>query len=386
MRTRNLIIGFGCLLLVVVALSLSTRRQKPEEQAKSETILIDTGRGLDSSLERSRSIAVGHPPDTIRGYDIIEIGQGSTPRFSPYSKKIAFISGGWLCVRSSDGTGNIDKIAPMEAIDFQWMSDSSIIYWNQEGYGTSKLSRDIGIVNLKGEKKPAITEPEGTQMEPPMILPDGTIGYYKHTLSDGKQSFVVIKQGSLPPDSALKQLIPRIKFETTYVMYGDIWLVSLDGSYKRWVTFNKRFGFPEMSPDGKKILATKIPGKDPYEGNGPFIIDLEGHETNLSDPDLKIPVNDTTGNSDRKWIYTSDGLDAKFSPDGSKVVYMYGAMDTKREDIVAFDLAIKNVDGSGRFQIETPDVMETNPVWSPDGKMIACQTYNINKILVFKLK
>jgi Tol biopolymer transport system component len=386
MKSKNLIIGLLCLLIVVVVFSMTTKSQKPAEKEKPETILIETWGGANSSSQGTSKIELSHPPDTIRGYDIIEIGQGNTPRFSPDSKKIAFLSGGWLCIRNSDGTGAIDKIAAMSAIDFQWMSDSSIIYWNQEGYGTPKISRNIGIVNLKGEKKPAIIEPEGTQMEPPMLLPDGTIGYYKHNLTSKTQSFVVIKQGSLPPDSALKQLIPRIKFETTYVMYGDIWLVSLDGSYKRWVTFNKRFGFPEMSPDGKKILAEKIPGKEPYEGGGPFIIDLKGHETNLSDPDLKIPVRDTTGNSDRKWIYSSGGLDAKFSPDGSKVVYMYGAMDTKREDIVASDLVIKNVDGTGRFQIETPDVMEIYPVWSPDGKMIACQTYETNKIFIFRLR
>jgi hypothetical protein len=266
MRNKNLLIG-GLLSVVIllVLFTITTKSQRPENETKPETMSIDTGR-----------IALGHPPDTIRGYDIIDIGQGSCPRFSPDSKKIAFISGGWLCVRNSDGTGNIDKIAPMGAIDFQWMSDSSIIYWNQEGYGTPKISRNIGIVNLKGEKKPAITEPEGTQMEPPMLLPDGTIGYYKHNLTDKTQSFVVIKQGSLPPDSALKQLIPRIKFETTYVMYGDIWLVSLDGSYKRWVTFNKRFGFPEMSPDGKKILAEKIPGKEPYDGGAPSLLISRG--------------------------------------------------------------------------------------------------------------
>jgi Tol biopolymer transport system component len=274
----------------------------------------------------------------------------------------------------------------MSAIDFQWMNDSSIIYWNQEGYGTPKISRNIGIVNLKGEKKPAITEPEGTQMEPPMLLPDGTIGYYKHNLTNKTQSFIVVKQGSLPPDSALKQLIPRIKFETTYVMYGDIWLVSLDGSYKRWVTFNKRFGFPEMSPDGKKILATKIPGKDPDLGGGPYLIDLKGHETYLGDPDVWTPVKDSTGRILGHSIAGASGLHAKISPDGSKVVYEYGTTDPIKEDIVATDLVIKNVDGTGRFQIETPDEIEIYPVWSPNGEMIACETYNINKILVFKLK
>jgi Tol biopolymer transport system component len=388
MKSKNLLIGLVCLLIVVVVLSISTKTQKTVKQAKSETILIETWGGGEWSSEGTAEVALGHPPDTIRGYEIIEIGQGRSPRFSPDSKKIAFLSGGWLCVRNSDGSGVIDKITPMRALDFQWMSDSSIIYWNQERYGTSKFTRSVKIVSLKGEEKPVAVgvDEKIARLEPPIFLPDGTIGYHKHSLLDKTSSFVVIKQGSLPPDSALKQLVPKIKFETSSVMYGDIWLVSIDGSYKRWVTFNKRFGFPEMSPDRKKIIATKIPGKDPFEGGGPFIIDLKGHETNLSDPDLKIPVKDTLGNSDRKWIYSSGALFAKFSPDGSKVVYMYEAMDTALEDIVASDLVIKNVDGTGRFQIETPDVMEEFPVWSPDGKMIACQTYNTNKIYVFRLK
>jgi Tol biopolymer transport system component len=388
MRTKDLIIGLLCLFVLMVVLSMSTKSQKPPEKEKSKTILIGSEGDAKKAPEGGSNITLGHPPDTIRGYDIIEIGQGSTPRFSPDSKKIAFLSGGWLCIRNSDGTGIIDKIAPMSAIDFQWMSDSSIIYWNQEGYGTPKLSRNIGIVNLKGEKKPAITEPEGTQMEPPMLLPDGTIGYYKHNLANKTQSFVVIKQGSLPPDSALKQLIPKIKFETTFVMYGDIWLVSLDGSYKRWITFNKRFGFPEMSPDGKNILATKIPGKDPYEGNGPFIIDLKGHEIYLGDPDRQIPILDSSGKPvSGRWVSEGAvGLYAKLSPDGSKVVYMYQRTTLDGEDIAASDLVIKNADGTGRFQIETANEIEFYPTWSPNGKMIACVTYNTNKIYVFRLK
>jgi len=388
MRTKNLIIGLVCLFVLVVVFSLTTKSQKPAEQEKSKTILIETEDSAKSPSDTTRRIALGHPPDTIRGYDIIEIGQGSSPRFSPDSKKIAFISGGWLCVRNSDGTGAIEKIARMSAIDFQWMSDSSMIYFDQEGYGTPRILRNIGIVTLKGEYKEAITEPEGTQMEPPMFLPDGTIGYYRHSLSDKTQSFIVLKQGSLPPDSALKQLIPRIKFETTSVMYGDIWLVSLDGSYKRWVTFNKRFGFPGMSPDGKKIIAGKIPGKDTYEGGGPYIIDLKGHETYVGDPDRQIPILDSSGKPVRgRWVSEGSVADyAKLSPDGSKVVYMYQRTTLDGEDIATSDLVIKNVDGTGRFQIETANEIEFYPTWSPNGKMIACETYNTNKIYVFRLK
>ena len=332
--------------------------------------------------------AYTEPPDTIRGYDIIEIGQGRSPRFSPDSKKIAFLCEGWLCVRNSDGTGSINKIMPMEALDFEWLSDSTIIYWNQEGYGTSRITRNMGIVSLSGEQKKAISEPEGMRLEPPLFLPDGTIGYYKHSLDEGKKSFVVIREGILPADSALKQLIPRIEFETPHVMYGDIWWVSIDGTYKRWLTFNKRFEFPTLSPDGKKILAAKSPNGDPYLGGGPYVVDLKGQDIYIGDPDKKIPMLDSNGEPVKgRWASeASVAYFARWSPDGSKVVYMYQRTAMYVEDIEASDLVIKNADGTERFQIETPNIMEIYPVWSPKGNMIACETYNANTIYIFRLK
>jgi len=387
-KSKNLLIGLVCLLIVVVVLSISTKTQKTVKQAKSETILIETWGGGEWSSEGAREIALGHPPDTIRGYEIIEIGPGRYPRFSPDSKKIAFLNGGWLCVKNSDGTGNIDKIAPMRALNFQWISDSSIIYFNQEGYGTSRISRYICVLSLEGEHKEVITEPEGIQFEPPIFLPDGTIGYYKHLLGLGTQGFIVIKQGSLPPDSALKQLRARVKPSGHHVLYGDIYLVSVDGSLKKQITFNKTFEFPELSPDGKKILATKSPDGDPYLGGGPYVVDLQGQETYAGDPDRRIPKVDSSGQPIKgRWANeASVGYLAKWSPDGSKVVYMYQRTAFDVEDIAASDLVIKNADGTGRFQIETPDEMEMEPVWSPDGKMIACETYKTNKILVIKLR
>ena len=389
MRSKNFIDGIlGLAVLLVAVFSITTKSQKPEEQAKPETMVTDTGRGADSSLETTTRIALGHPPDTIRGYDIIEIGQGNTPRFSPDSKKIAFLSGGWLRVRNSDGTGNTDKIAPMRALDFQWMSDSSIIYFNQEGYGTSRIYRYIGIVTLKGEHKEVITEPEGIRFEPPIFLPDSTVGYYKHLLGLGTRGFIVIKQGALPPDSALKQLRARVKPSSPHVLYGDIWLVSIDGSFKKQVTFNKRFDFPELSPDGKKILASKSPDGDLYQGGGPYVVDLKGHETYIGDPSRQIPKMDSAGQPiTGRWAGEgSVGYFAKWSPDGSKVVYMYQRTAMDVEDIAASDLVIKNADGTGRFQIETPDVMEMEPVWSPNGEMIACPTYKPNGLRIIRLR
>jgi hypothetical protein len=119
MKSKNLFVGLGCLLTVILVLSMSTKSQKPVEKEKSKTILIGSEGDAKKAPEGGSNITLGHPPDTIRGYDIIEIGQGSSPRFSPDSKKIAFLSGGWLCVKNSDGSGLTQKIAQISALEFQ---------------------------------------------------------------------------------------------------------------------------------------------------------------------------------------------------------------------------------------------------------------------------
>jgi hypothetical protein len=333
------------------------------------------------------SFQVGHtePPDTIRGYDIIGIGQGKNPRFSPDNKKVAFLYEGWLCVRNLEINESVEKIARLFAIDYRWMDDSSIIHWN-DAYGTPTELVDVGIVTLAGQHLEVMSESEITRLEHPILLHDGTIGYYQHSLSDETKSFRVIKQGLLPADSALNLFVPMIDYETHSVMYGDIWLVSRDGSKKKWLTFNKRYGFPILTPNGGKVIASKIPGKDPYLGGGPYVIDLDGHETFLGDSDSSVTVKDSTGRVIGTAMMGAVCIGAKISPDGSKIVYLYQTADPEMEDIVGSDLVIKNWDGTQRFQIETPDVMEMYPVWSPDGRMIACETYNADKIYVFRLK
>ena len=320
-------------------------------------------------------------PSRITGFEIINIGPGRAPRFSPDSKKIAFLSGGWLCLANSDGSGQIQKIGLIKATDFQWMDDSTLIYWWQDLRTNEEI---VGSISLKGEKSSLTSSQEQIQIEShPVFLPDGTIGFYKKGITEGTRTFKVIREGSLPPDSALKQLQAKIAFENSFVMYGDIWLVSVDGTIKKRITTNKRFGFPELSPNGKKIIAVKIPGKDPYLGGGSYIIDLDGQETWVGDPDIWTPIKDSSGQTFNS-IEGAGG--AKWSPDGSKIVYEYARTAPKVEDIDAADVVIKNADGTGRFQIKTSDEIELEPIWSPDGKMLASETYRTNKIRVFKLK
>jgi YVTN family beta-propeller protein len=127
MKTKNLIIGLVCLLILVVVLSMSTKSQKPEEQPKFERI---------------------------------EIATGDAPHWSPDGKKLAFMSGGWLCVRSADGKGEIKKIAQIGINSLDWMSDSEFVFtenrpWTTEGKGRGhKLI--IETVDMKGQSEPSL--------------------------------------------------------------------------------------------------------------------------------------------------------------------------------------------------------------------------------------
>lgn len=64
----------------------------------------------------------------------------------------------------------------------------------------------------------------------------------------------------------------------------------------------------------------------------------------------------------------------------SNIVYVYQTTTPGAQDIDGSDLVIKNANGTDRFHIQTPNEIELNPIWSPNGKMITCETYNTNEI------
>lgn len=81
----------------------------------------------------------------------------------------------------------------------------------------------------------------------------------------------------------------------------------------------------------------------------------------------------------------AEGHHPAWSPDGRRIVYDVSTDDGHR--ILGSDLWVINADGTQPTRLtHTPDVLETEPAWSPDGKCIACRTEDFGRVLLLWLE
>jgi len=312
------------------------------------------------------AIAQNLPPEVIKKSEIVEIATGASPQWSLDGTRLAFVSGGWLCVADADGEGEIQRIVHRWLWSFDWMSDSTFVVsekipWNPKGKGRGHKFI-IETVDMRGQVEVVVEDsipglPElydFSYLGAPFVLRDGTVGYYEvhEHLDEETKIFRTIKQGKLKPEKVKKQLRAVLKPDP----WGAIWVESLDGTIRKRVSKGAAtWIFPELSPDGKILFAKNHRAEI-------IIIDLEGN------------------------ILANLGMGGcvRWSPDGKRIAFCI--QEESHYDIVASELYVINVDGTGRIQItDTPNEVETGPAWSPDGTKIACGSHSSGKIFVIEL-
>jgi Tol biopolymer transport system component len=348
MKSKNLIIGLLCLFVLVVVLSLTTKSQKPQEQPKFERI---------------------------------EIATGGPPHWSPDGRKLAFISGGWLCVKRADGKGEIRRVAQTQPDFFEWMSDSEFVVYEREYPKAERIAvmprLSIKRITFDGQVTTVVRDTTFSKTSPPkitkpMVLPDGTVGYYECEggFKDwGCNVFKIIKQGKLSPDSAKKQLRCVISPYPT----GDIWIESIDHSVKKKITGgDQKYRFPLLSPDNTKILAEVSSYTSDIA-----VLNLHGNEL------CRLDVGAKHISPGLFTIAFAEG--APWSPDSKKILYYLSTEDG--HEVYDLDIYIVNADGTGKIQIAaTPNEKEGGASWSPDGREIAYVNGTTGKIYVVKIE
>jgi len=111
-------------------------------------------------------------------------------------------------------------------------------------------------------------------------------------------------------------------------------------------------GNPNWSPDGSKIVFSRVASGGPFEFELWVMNAADGSgQQNLS--------NDVNSNDD----------DADWSPDGLKIVF-----ESNRGGSTGNEIWRMNADGSGKTQITFNSDDDSNPNYSPDGKKIVFRT------------
>jgi Tol biopolymer transport system component len=206
---------------------------------------------------------------------------------------------------------------------------------------------------------------------------------------------------------------------------AEIYLVKPDGTNPRRLTFNSDGtpssdgdGFPDLSPDGKKIVFDSNRNRaegEPVNTSGLFVMDADGSEqawlirggsptwapdskqiafhrsasgTGLpilpfpgaatSDSDIFVAnVDDLLSSSEQPRNITANPNkvddDPDWSPDGQKIVFTSHDVDEPEpSNAVSAEIYVMNADGSGAPERLTENAEEERgPAWSPDGTRIA---------------
>jgi len=332
-------------------------------------------------------VSVALPAGAAPG-DIIKLGPGGDPQWSPDGKLIALICDGYLQVTPADGKGPRTKLAEYRGQSYVWASDTEIV-WSErpDRRSDTTLFKSVmlrrmsdsaakaeSIVSASGPELVMQAADDFAKLERifgPIRLVDGTVGYLRTRGSlDGPARFAQMRKGTAP--SLREKIWPRafVKTAGEYLppVWGDLWLgTAFDSSDNgRQLTYGRRLGMVQVSPARDRIIARSL------SPNGWIIIDTLGRECNS----LFEPLRRTQPEG-----YIESASNMQWSPDGAHLCFLRTQDDghvIRDSRLVISDVSQKNV--TEILGHEGDDIGSFS--WSPRGAAIVVATQSAGVIVV----
>ena len=289
--------------------------------------------------------------------------------------------------------------------------------WRTDGKGFFYVGIHKGSLNLRerelnSEKDRAITEFEDDSVVYPCISRDGSTIVFRHlfdfyrlktTSNEPPTRIDIYQEGDSTRDpiehralaTATDVAFSKDGLEIAFIAGGDLWVMDTELKEPRQITKTpEEERDPVFSPKGDAILfvsdqkgqtdlwkAERADAAKDWWLNTSFKLDALTHDAEVESGPKFSPDGSRLGYLKGRgdlWVATAEGKDEKklvasfeptqfdWSPDGKWVVY------AKSDDDFNEDIWIAPVDGSRPpFNVSSHPDNESNPVWSPDGTVIA---------------
>ena len=244
------------------------------------------------------------------------------------------------------------------------------IVWSANTGDQGGGTMEIWVMDADGTGKDQVTD-NALSDDRPAISPDGQKIVFQSSrtaLGEPSNNTELIRvdvdgtgEEALTDDS-VNDFDPTFSPDGTRIVWSrgaDIWVMDSDGTDPANLT-NTPLAFeaaPEFSPDGTKIAFTSNgrasgnPG-DPYDPNNVWVMNANGSNRVKLTEAAPAPTPD--GNFDPSW-----------SPDGARIAYVasFGSADN--------EIYVMDADGTDEVALTSTAVNETQPVFSPDGTLVA---------------
>ena len=271
------------------------------------------------------------------------------PVFSPDGKYLALTTNAYkgIYIYNMENKETLELTEENGAgFGIEWSPDSKFVIYRSNIFENRKRFTNINIIDVKSKVKRSVFKTEKKLVSPPVFSNNGS--YINFTVE--REIVTVDKNGVSKPGNISISKMGLFDFPSRLLTY------TTDGNLHTFKTETEKIITSSWSGDMEKIV---------YEAAGSklYTVSKDGTEK----------------------LFLTDGERPEWSPNNDWIVYMLPKDDGHK--FLSSDIFLIKADGSRKIQItDTPDILEFNPDWSPDGESIVFNTHPDGDIYLQRIK